>query len=121
MDSTTTCEATGLREACSLSLHIWPLPDNARPEYRHIHVLNYCNPLLVATQMRQAPGALLLQLSTQLQQAATAGHERRVGISGKRGRIASLPPRSSRFLVDSTSGEVDNVKLWNNTACSHAS
>ena len=84
MDSTTTCEATGLREACSLSLHIWPLPDNARPEYGDIHVLNYCNPLLVATQMRQASGALLLQLSTQLY---TAGCWSRVKIrhfSGKR-------------------------------------
>ena len=52
MYSTTPCEATGLREACSLSLHIWPLPDSARPEDGDMHVLNYCNPIPCSSPRR---------------------------------------------------------------------
>jgi hypothetical protein len=70
VDSTSTYEATGLREACSLSLHIWSAGWRTVHVSTYIHVINYCDPLLVATQVRQASGALLLQLRTLLQQDA---------------------------------------------------
>lgn len=42
------------------------LSDGARPSSstHMLHVINYCTPLLVATQIRQASGAFLLQLPT---------------------------------------------------------
>lgn len=70
MDSTTTLEATGLRKACSLSLHIWSAEQRTAHVSTYTHVINYRDPLLVATRARQASDALLLQLLTLLPQHA---------------------------------------------------
>jgi hypothetical protein len=68
----------GLRKGCSLSLHI-----QRTALVFDTHVINYCTPLLVAKQARQASGVLLLQLLTLQEDVDFVSHIRHL----LRGRI----------------------------------